>query len=158
MILWITQSHAQTNSVLPSIDLKTLKGDAISTDNIYNDGNPILIIVWATWCHHATDGITSISDDYLQDWEDAYKLKVVGISVDDSRNIPKVEPMVNGNGWEMEQFIDENADFKRALGINQPPFLIILNGKREIVWTLSAFNAGDEEEIERILKTLKTEK
>lgn len=158
MVLWIAQSQAQTNRALPSIGLKTLKGESISSDSIVNNGSPILIIVWATWCHHATDGMTSISDDYLDDWVESYQLKVVSISVDDSRNTAKVAPTVNGNAWDFEHYLDPNSDFKRAMGVNQPPHLFILNGKRQIVWSFNSFNSGDEEEIEQILKTLKTKK
>lgn len=147
----------QETRKLPSVGISTLQGDVVQSDEIKNDKGPILIIFWATWCHHATDGMTSISDEYIDDWIEEYNLKVVTISVDDSRNLMKVQPLVNGKGWEFEHYLDPNSDFKRAMGVNDPPHLFIVNGKREIIWSFNSFNPGDESEIEKILKDLKKE-
>lgn len=154
-LLCSVNSYSQSIRSFPEVNLKNLNGEQVSTNEIQNNGKPILIIVWATWCHHSVDGMTSIADDYLDDWVEEFGLKVVGISVDDARNIPKVGPMVNGNGWEYEIYLDPNADFKRAMGVNQPPHLFILNGNREVVWSFNGFNSGDEEEIQKVLDSLK---
>ncbi len=155
LLLFSTLSYSQINRAFPSVQLKKLNGESISTDDIKNNKNPILIIVWATWCHHSTDGMSLISEEYFDEWENSYNLKVVGISVDDARNIPKVSPAIYGNGWDLfEHYLDPNADFKRAMGINQPPHLFILNKDRKVVWSFNSFNPGDEGEIENILETL----
>jgi thiol-disulfide isomerase/thioredoxin len=44
-------SHAQqVGKVIPSVKLKTLDGNFISTDDFNNDGKPIILDFWATWC------------------------------------------------------------------------------------------------------------
>ncbi|MBD80675.1 MAG: hypothetical protein CL840_17305 [Crocinitomicaceae bacterium] len=157
LLFLVVTAFAQQLASLPAVQLQTITGESVSTNEITNDGSPILIIVWATWCHHATDGMTSINDEFLDDWIEKYNLKVVGISVDDARNTVKVGPIVNGNGWDFEHFMDPNGDFKRAMGVNAPPHLFIINGKREVVWSFNSFNPGDETEIEKILESIKTE-
>ena len=109
-LLCSVNSYSQSIRSFPEVNLKSLSGEQVSTNEIQNNGKPILIIVWATWCHHAVDGMTSIADDYFDDWIEDYGLKVVSISVDDARNIPKVGPMVNGNGWEYEIYLDYKND------------------------------------------------
>lgn len=48
-ILISTLSIAQ-NRTLPSVDVKTLDGSNINITALENDGNPIVISFWATWC------------------------------------------------------------------------------------------------------------
>ena len=153
--LWFGCFSQEAIGAFPNVELRTLDGSKINTSEIKNGNAPMLIIVWATWCHHAMDGMSSISDDYYSDWVEEYNLKIIGVSVDDMRNIPKVAPLVNGKGWEFEHYIDQNADFKRSLGINAPPHLFIVNANREIIWSFNSFNPGDELEISKMLSQIK---
>ena len=42
---------AQTkNTILPSVSIKSVEGKTINTDSFENQGNPIVISFWATWC------------------------------------------------------------------------------------------------------------
>jgi thiol-disulfide isomerase/thioredoxin len=47
--LFTTLSFAQ-NRALPNKDVKTLDGSNFNITNLENDGNPIVISFWATWC------------------------------------------------------------------------------------------------------------
>ena len=40
----------QKNNTLPNVELKTLDGQIVNTSDISNDGKPIVISFWATWC------------------------------------------------------------------------------------------------------------
>ena len=37
-------------ATIPSVDIKALDGQSFNTINIDNDGKPIIISLWATWC------------------------------------------------------------------------------------------------------------
>ena len=50
MALMVTGLHAQTKSDLPNITLKNLKGKDVNIAKLNNDGKPIVITFWATWC------------------------------------------------------------------------------------------------------------
>ena len=39
------------NRTLPKVDLKTLENAIINSSEFENDGNPIVISFWATWCN-----------------------------------------------------------------------------------------------------------
>ncbi len=136
---------------LPKVDVKTLDGRVVSTSTFENDGKPIVISFWATWCKPCIHELTTISDVY-EDWQDETGVKLIAISVDNSRTSGGVLPLVNGKDWDYEVYLDENKDFQRAMGVNLVPHTFVLNGKGEIVWEHTAFTEGSELELINIIR------
>jgi len=138
---------------LPSVDLKTLDGKTINTKDIVNDGKPIIISLWATWCKPCVAELMAISDVY-DDWVEETGVKLYAISIDDSKTASRVAPFVNGKGFDFVVLQDQNWDLKRALNIVDIPFLCILNGKGEIVWQHTSYAPGSENEVFEIIKKI----
>lgn len=128
---------------LPSVKLKTVKGLPFTSDSITNNGKPIIISFWATWCKPCVRELTTISDVY-DDWVTETGVKLYAISVDDSRSMTLVAPMVNGKGWDFTVLLDPNSDFKRAMNVGPIPHTFLLNGKGEVVFQHTSFSEGDE--------------
>lgn len=140
------------NNTLPSVSIKSVEGKTINTDSFENKGNPIVISFWATWCKPCAKELNAISDVY-DDWQEETGVKVIAVSIDDSRNAAKVSPFANGKDWPFEIYIDANSDLKRALNVNAIPHTFLLNANKEIVWQHTSYLDGDEEELfEEILK------
>jgi len=139
---------------IPSVSVKTLQGGNFNTSNFSNDGKPMVINFWATWCSPCKRELNNINEVY-DEWIEETGVKLIAISIDDARNMGKVSPYVNGKGWEYEVYIDPNGDFKRAMNVNNVPHTFIVNGKGEIVWQHNSYSEGDEEEILEVLKKLK---
>ena len=135
------------------MDLKTLDGKTINTKDIINDGKPIIISLWATWCKPCVAELMAISDVY-DEWVEETGVKMYAISIDDSKTSARVAPFVNGKGWEFVVLQDQNWDLKRALNIVDIPFLCILNGKGEIVWQHTSYAPGSENEVFEIVKKI----
>jgi cytochrome c biogenesis protein CcmG/thiol:disulfide interchange protein DsbE len=128
---------------LPSVTIKDVKGQTFSTNNISNDGKPIIISFWATWCKPCVRELTTISDVY-EEWVEETGVKLYAVSVDDSRSMSLVAPMINGKGWNYTVLLDPNSDFKRAMSVGPIPHTFLLNGKGEVVWQHTSFSEGDE--------------
>jgi cytochrome c biogenesis protein CcmG, thiol:disulfide interchange protein DsbE len=128
---------------LPSVRLKTVKGLPFNSDSITNNGKPIIISFWATWCKPCVRELTTIADVY-GDWVEETGVKLYAVSVDDSRSMTLVAPMVNGKGWDYTVLLDPNSDFKRAMNVGPIPHTFLLNGKGEVVYQHTSFAEGDE--------------
>ena len=138
---------------IPSVNLKNLEGKTVNTSSFSNDGKPMIINFWATWCSPCKRELNNIADVY-EDWVEETGVKLIAISIDDARNSGKVAPYVNGKGWEYEVYIDSNQDFKRALNVNNVPHTFLVNGKGEIVWQHNSYPEGDEDELYEAVKKL----
>ena len=149
-----TSLSAQTaDKGIPSTMIKNLDGTSFNTGDIDNDGKPIIINFWATWCSPCKRELNNITELY-DDWVDETGVKLVAISIDDTRNMGKVAPYVNGKGWEYDVYIDPNGDFKRALGVNNVPHTFLVDGNGKIVWQHNSYNEGDEYELYELVQKL----
>jgi thiol-disulfide isomerase/thioredoxin len=134
------------NRTLPSVDVKTLDGSSINITALENNGKPIVISFWATWCKPCKKELNTIAEVY-EDWQDETGVKLVAISIDDTRSMAKVAPYVNASDWDYEVYLDPNGDLKRAMGVSTVPHTFLLNSKKEIVWQHKGYIDGDEEEL-----------
>ena len=81
-------------------------------------------------------------------------VKLVAVSIDDSRSMSKVAPYVNAlPDWEYEIYLDPNSDLKRAMGVPYP-HTFLLNKENKIVWQHKGYIEGDEIELYKEIKKL----
>lgn len=141
------------NNAVPAVDVQKLDGSTFNTGKIENDGKPVIINFWATWCSPCKRELNNIAEMY-EEWQDETGVKIIAISIDDARNMAKVAPYVNGKGWEYEVYIDPNGDFKRALGVNNVPHTFLVDGDGNIVWQHNSYSEGDEYELFELVQKL----
>lgn len=142
----ITTTIYSQNKLLPSVDVKTINGKSININSIENNEMPIVINFWATWCKPCKKELNNIAEVY-DEWQDETGVKIIAISIDDTRSMSKVAPYVNSVGWEYEVYLDSNGDLKRAMGVSTVPHTFLLNSKKEIVWQHRGYVDGDEDEL-----------
>ena len=98
MLLFVTAQITFAQRSLPKVDLKTMDNTTTSTSDFNNDGKPIVISFWATWCKPCVKELNTIAEEY-EDWVDETGVKIIAISIDDTRNMSKVKPKVNAEMW-----------------------------------------------------------
>ncbi len=140
---------------LPSVTLKTLDGKSVNTSELSNNGKPFIIDFFATWCKPCNRELDAISEVY-PDWQQETGVKIFAVSIDQAQNINKVKPLVENHGWEYDVLLDPNSDFKRALGIQMIPYVLICDGQGRIVYKHNGYTDGAENElIEKVRELLK---
>lgn len=143
---------AQTGKI-PSATVQTMDGKKVNTADFSNNGKPMIINFWATWCAPCKRELNTIAESYA-DWQKETGVKLIAISIDDARSMSRVAPYVNGQDWEYEIYLDPNSDFKRALNVNNVPHTFLVNGKGEIVWQHNNYEPGDEKVLYAKVKEL----
>ena len=140
---------------LPSVTLKTMDGKMVNTDTLRNGGKPFIVDFFATWCKPCNRELDAIAEVY-EDWQKETGVKIYAVSIDQAQNINKVKPLVSNHGWEYDVLLDPNSDFKRALGVQTIPFVLVCDGKGTIVYKHNGYTDGAEEElIEKVRELIK---
>lgn len=143
-------AHAQ----LPAVSLKTIDGSIVQSETLNNDGKPFIIDFFATWCKPCNRELSAIAEVY-DEWQEETGVKIYAVSIDQAQNIHKVKPLVDQNEWEYEVLLDPNSDLLKALGGQMIPFVVIVDGKGNVVSKHSGYTDGGENElIEEVRKLL----
>ena len=154
LLLVFSFSAWSQDAKVPSVMLKDLDGKTIDTGKLSNDGKPIIICFWATWCSPCKKEL-NVYSDYYEQWQKETGVKIIAVSVDDQRSVTKVGPYVNSVSWDFEVLLDSNKQFQAAMGVLNVPFTFLIDGKGDIVWKHNNYADGDEEELHKELLKLK---
>ena len=142
-------------SQLPAVMLRNLEGKNVKTDTLSNAGRPIIISFFATWCKPCNRELTAISEVYA-DWQRETGVRLIAVSIDEGQNAEKVRPFVDSKGWEFDILLDPNSNFRRAMGVNLIPHVIVLDGQGKVVLSRSGYTEGGEEHlIEKVRELVK---
>ena len=153
MVLAVAGLHAQSKTDLPNVTIKNLNGKDVNIAKLNNNGKPIVITFWATWCKPCIKEHEALNDLY-DDWKDETGVKIYSVSIDDSRSSSRVKPFVEGKGWEFETLLDVNSDLKRAMNVSNPPHTFLIDGKGKIVYQHSGYIDGSENELYKEIKKI----
>lgn len=150
-VIALTAMAAQ--AALPSVQLKDVNGKTVDTAQLSNDGKPIVISFFATWCKPCNRELAAIADVY-DEWQEETGVRLIAVSIDEAQNVQKVKPLVERKGWEYEVLLDPSWEFKRQMGVNDIPHTFIVDGEGNVVWNHQGYIDGGEEDILEVLKQL----
>ncbi len=131
---------------LPKVMIKDIEGRTVQTDTLSNNGYPIIISFFATWCKPCNRELSSI-DEVYDEWQQKTGVRLIAVSIDQAQNINKVKPLVDQKGWRYDVLLDPNGDFRRSLGIQSVPYTILLDGQGKIIYKHNGYTDGAEVEL-----------
>lgn|SRR5690554_1785813 len=149
-LMFVTFAIGQNK--LPNVSLKGLDHKPVNVANFNNSSKPVIVSFWATWCGPCIKELEAIKSKYAQ-WQKDYGVELVAISIDDSKTINRVKPMVTSKGWKYKVLLDTNQDLKRALNVVNVPYTMILY-KGKVMFTHSNYTPGIENKIEQELNEI----
>lgn len=143
---------AKSNS-LPSVLVKDLNGQPVNFAEYVTKGQITVVSFFATWCKPCLVELSNIDNVYAE-WQEKYKMRLIAVSVDDSRTVAKVKPYVTSKNWTYDVLMDNNSDLRRALNVTNPPTTFLLDKEGKIVYTHTGYLEGDEFELEKKIAEL----
>ncbi|PZR20495.1 MAG: thiol:disulfide interchange protein [Flavobacterium psychrophilum] len=152
LFLFLTVS-AYAQKEMPSVTLKSLDNKSLSVKNDFAEKDKLYVFCfWATWCAPCINELDAINENYAE-WSKELNMEVIAVSIDDTRTQKRVKPLLNGKKWPYTVLLDTNQDLKRALGVANPPYTVVVKNKK-IVYIHNGYSQGAEKELYNQLKQL----
>jgi peroxiredoxin len=150
LLTFLLAFNAFAQNDLPNINLTTMDGSSINFKDATKQDNVVVVSLWATWCVPCLKELDAISEVY-DTWQSETNVQLIAVSVDDSRTVKRVKPLINGKGWDYTILLDSNNDLKRALGAATVPLTLLIKDN-QIVYRHSGYTAGAESELYQKIK------
>jgi cytochrome c biogenesis protein CcmG, thiol:disulfide interchange protein DsbE len=139
------------NNSIPSASLKKTDGTIINSNSITNDGKPMIISFWATWCVPCKKELDAIHKNYTE-WQKETGVKLIAISIDDSTRTEKIAPMIIAKGWNYDVYVDFKKELQKAMNVSNVPHTFLIDGNGKIVWSHNSYKEGDENHLFELVK------
>ena len=135
--------------IIKNIDGKETNINELSMNKV------VIMNFWATWCEPCLKELDAFNKN-LQLIEQELNSKLISVSIDDSRTVSRIKPMVHGNSWDFEIFLDTNQNIKRSLNIIDIPHTLLIY-QNKIVYESTGYLIGDEETLFDKIRALNSE-
>lgn len=145
--------HCSYAAGLPAVRLQNTERRSVNTAELTNDGKPMVISFFALWCKPCMRELAAIAEVY-DDWQAETGVEIVAVSIDDARSSDRVPTEVKARGFTWQTLLDYNSEFKRAMGVNNIPHTILIDGEGNIVWQHTSYADGDEQQLYRKIQEL----
>jgi len=149
----VLSAQEDIQTTLPDVEIADVNGKKVRIKDFAENGKITVINFWATWCSPCKKELDNIADMYPE-WQEAYGAELVAVSVDNSRTLPRVKPMVDAKGWEYIILSDKNNELRRAMNFQEVPFTFVIDKEGNIAYVHSGYTEGDEYELEDKIKAL----
>ena len=137
---------------IPSVQIKDLNQKIVNTQELFDGESLTIVSFWATWCKPCIKELDAYNEN-MEEWTEETGVKLIVVSVDNTRSMSRVAPFVNGRRWDNIQFyLDPNEDFKRAMNVVNIPHTILLDKDGKIIWQHNSYTEGDEYELYDVIK------
>jgi thiol-disulfide isomerase/thioredoxin len=134
----------------------SLPGENIQNVNLSEiQGEKLTVIdFWTSWCKPCINAIPEMIK--LQEKYQSEGVAIIGINADGPRSVSKALPLARSMGVNYPILFDTSGDLISEFNITAFPTLLILNSKREIIFTHEGFRKGEEKLLdEAIAEALK---
>lgn len=138
---------------LPSYQLKNLAGQTVDSSTLSNEGKPFIISFFATWCMPCQKEMASVSKVY-ETWKQETGVKYYAISTDQPQTASKVKPWIESKGFKFDVLLDSNAELARHYGVQSIPYILVFDGKGNLVHKHTGYRDGDENALYEVVKGL----
>jgi cytochrome c biogenesis protein CcmG, thiol:disulfide interchange protein DsbE len=133
---------AQENT--PKVFIKDIKDNVVLFSEVVKNDSTVLVVLWATWCGPCINELDNLKIALKSNTNK--KIKVVAVSIDDSRTSNKAKNFAKAKRWTFDIFLDPNNDLMRALNVSNPPYSCVIKNNT-ITYAKTGYIEGSETEL-----------
>jgi len=142
IILWTGVAWSKP---APTFALPDWRGQLVQSTQLVGQG-PVVVNFWATWCVPCMAEMKHLVK--LQKELGPQGLRVVSISIDDSKTASKIPSVVRQRGLtELTVLLDGNKSVHDKFMVSNVPELFLVDARGEIVSHHKGFKSGDEKKL-----------
>jgi peroxiredoxin len=135
----------------PGFTLEDIDGNTVNLDSLLADG-PVFLSFWALWCTMCIKELDALKPFY--DEFDSLGVNMLAISVDKSRQVPKVKPFALSHKWKYVIVLDPDDILRDLYHVQAMPSSFIINQDKKIVFKHMGYKPGDEDIIVETIREL----
>lgn len=120
----------QTGAMAPALESRTLDGQPVSLASLR--GSPVLLNIWATWCHPCRDEIP-----VLQALHETYAprgLQLVGVTIDDAGSRGDITSFAREFGMTYPVWHDPDQQVMPAFSVIGVPTTFLISREGRVLW------------------------
>ena len=133
---------AQQNP-LPDLDLKTLDGEIIKASDLETPGTPLVIIFWNESDYESYSQLEAVNDAY-EEYMSEMNIKMIAIYVGKSGTYDHIKPLVDGNNWEFDVYVDVNGSLQRSMCLQGSPHTLLYDQSMSLVSCYPGYCKGTD--------------
>jgi thiol-disulfide isomerase/thioredoxin len=144
-----TAVPATAQYAAPDWTLPTPAGDTVSLHDKLADG-PVVVSFWATWCIPCLKEMPHLNE---MAGDLAGQATFIAVSVDNSKSMAKVGPLVRARGWDDLVVVQDAAGtVQQTLQVLSPPYTVVYDAAGNEVYRHEGYKAGDEVELKHAVE------
>ncbi|MFI3288461.1 MAG: TlpA disulfide reductase family protein [Rikenellaceae bacterium] len=147
LILLVFTIYTAGAQKLPSVKVQDHDNKTFNTSSLVDGKTPFIISFWDASCAPCIKEIDTFAECYV-DWYDEVPVRIIIVSIDDSRSAARARALVDGRGWsDFTALYDINQDLKRAMNVVLTPQVFVYDKDGNQVYTHTGFTPGSEEDL-----------
>ena len=138
----------RVGAAAPTYAAEVLDGERTSLAQLR--GRPVLLNVWATWCHPCREEIPAL--EQLHQTYGGRGLQVVGVSIDQGGNEQGIREFLQQLGASYTIWLDPEGEVETVFSTVGVPNTFLIDPRGKVVWKHVGPVRADDAELRRLIE------
>jgi len=156
LVVFSTLAMFAQRAEFPNVKLTSVDGRVVNATEIGNTDKPLVLVFWNEESYSGYSQMVAINEIY-EEFSIENNFELVSIYVDESGKGAQIRPMIAGNGWDFDVYVDKNGGLMHSLGISSTPYTLVYDDEMNLISRYSGHCDCATEMLEKSLTELNSE-